>query len=307
LNTRIGAKVIVICGSLILLAFQSEGQSPSVPIYRQDVNSQADGDLVRAANLFAKSNTLTLATIREQLHRPSCQLDLPRPNTSKLRPREVWERARASYLRVGWFYLCTHCDQWRLNMAGGYLLTRDGAVGTGYHVVEPPRDLREGCLIVADDSGKIFPVSEILAANRDSDACILRIQGSGFAPLPLNTNVWPGDAAFCLSDPLGRRGYFSEGIVNRFFALPERRLPYTPGAPMFSPTRINVSTDWSFGSSGAPVLDEFGNAIGHVSLLAMEGTDLKEAAGEKTADPATIIFHEATSARDILWLVKAPK
>ncbi len=292
---------------LLLPAVLARGQAPGIPVYHQDFSAQADADLIRAASLLVKSNTLTPETIREQLRHPSCRLDLPKPNHTKLTAREICERARTSYLRVGWFYLCTHCDEWRLTLAGGYLLTEDGAVGTSYHVVEPPRDLREGCLIAADDSGNLFPVMEILAANRDSDTCILRVMGGGFVPLPLSTNVSPGDRVYCLSDPAGRRGYFSEGIVNRFFTLPERRLPYAPGAPLFSPTRINVSTDWSFGSSGAAALDEFGNAIGHVSLLSIEGNEPAQSEAVKMANPPTIVFHEATSARDVLELVKGRK
>ena len=291
-----------------LLTPQADGQASGVPVYHQDVNAQENAELIAAANLLVKSNAaLTPGVVREQLRRSSCRLEMPSPNHTKLTTREVCERARASYLRLGWFYVCTHCDQWRLTLGGGYLLTEDGAVGTVYHVVEPPRDLREGCLIAADDAGKLFPVTEILAASRDSDACILRVKGSGFVPLPLSTNVYPGDSVYCLSDPLGRRGYFSEGIVNRFFSLPERRLPYAPGAPLFAPTRMNVSTDWSYGSSGAAVLDQFGNAIGHVSIISVEGDESAPPGAAKETNPATMVFHEATSARDMLELLNQSK
>ena len=60
--------------------------------------------------------------------------------------------------------------------------------------------MREGCLVAVDEAETVLPVAEVLAANRDSDACIVRVAGAGFRPLPLNTKVYPGDTAYCYSD-----------------------------------------------------------------------------------------------------------
>ena len=106
-------------------------------------------------------------------------------------------------------------------------MTADGVAATCFHVVEPARDLKEGCLVAVDEAGKVLPVVELLAANRESDAAIVRIAGSGFTPLALNTNVYPGDAAYCYSDPLDNRDYFSAGIVNRFYRPAGSRSPGT--------------------------------------------------------------------------------
>ena len=60
-------------------------------------------------------------------------------------------------------------------------------------------------------------------ASADADACILRINAKDLKPLALNTNIFPGDACFCFSDPMGERGYFSDGIVSRFLTQATRR------------------------------------------------------------------------------------
>ena len=163
-------------------------------------------------------------------------------------------------------------------------------------------------MLAADELGSVFPVVEVLAANRFSDACIVRIKGGHLKPLPLNTNIGPGDTVYCLSDPVGRRGFFSKGIVNRFFQLEAMRLPYEPGAPLFAPVRIEVSCQWGSGSSGAAVLDDCGNAIGHVSTVsgpAEQGPSDAKAAEETF--PSAIVFHQATSARDVRALVRKDK
>jgi hypothetical protein len=164
--------------------------------------------------------------------------------------------------------------------------------------------LKEGCLVAANEDSKVWPVTEVLAANKYSDASILRVAGEGLVPLPLNTNVFPGDAAYCYSDPLDHRGYFSSGIVNRFYTFPGRRPVSAPKNSWFAPTRLNVSTDWAPGSSGSAVLDECGNAIGHVSTIATL-SDTEEADAEThSVGPTMIIFHEAVAARDVLTLIK---
>ena len=130
---------------------------------------------------------------RKQLTRTSCQLVLPAASTTRLSARQICVAARHSHLRVGWSYLCDKCGKWHLNLSGGYALTSSGAVVTCFHVVNPGQEMREGCLVAVDEEETVLPVVEVLAANHDSDACIVRVPGGRFRPLPLNTNVYPGD------------------------------------------------------------------------------------------------------------------
>jgi hypothetical protein len=165
--------------------------------------------------------------------------------------------------------------------------------------------MKEGGLVAANDDGKLFAVTEILAASRSADTCVIQLDGEGFSPLPLNTNAFPGDAAFCFSDPFDRRGYFSQGIVNRFYTLPGRRRLNAPASATFLPTRLHVSTDWAPGSSGSAVVDECGNAIGFVSTIATAGEEDVGDPEETPKDPGTfIVFHEAVGVRDVLTLIK---
>jgi hypothetical protein len=115
-------------------------------------------------------------------------------------------------------------------------------------------------------------------------------------PLPLNTNMFPGDRAWCYSDPLGRSGYFSEGMVNRFY------LQQTKGKAW---PRIEVSTDWAPGSSGAAVVDQCGNAVGHVSEISSGNSPRARRTNQSAkAESPLIVFHSAARAADVLALVK---
>jgi len=293
----------------VALAPEMFAQAPDVPVYRQGRRENQYEEQVRQAakSLFAGSGTVVkLSDVNEQLQRTSCQLELPAPKSRQLSSRELCVLARQSHLRVGWVYLCDKCEQWHVNLAGGYALTADGAVATCFHVVQPDKGMREGCLIAADEDAKVYPVTEILAAHRYSDACIVRVDIPRVAALPLNTNVWPGDLAYCYSDPLDHRGYFSTGIVNRFYQFPGRRRFSAPAGSAYAPTRLNVSTDWAPGSSGSAVLDQFGNAIGHVSTIsAMADEETSDTSDSHIVGPTMIVFHEAVSARDILRLIES--
>ena len=294
---------------LTFLAADASAQSPGVPIHNPTLEVLRFTETTNAAQqLRLSGKAVSLAAVKEQLQRTACTLTLPSAGAETLSGRQVWERARAAHVRVGWFYLCPRCDDWHLNLAGGYALTADGAVATCHHVVRPSREIREGCLVAADDEGRLFPVTEVLAANRRADICIVRVAGAKFRPLPLNTNVSPGDTAYCLSDPLKEHGYFTKGIVNNFSQMPARRRRNGRSEPERAPVLMNVSTDWAPGSSGSAVLDEHGNAIGHVSTISAETDEPPRQTKARTNAPGTlIVFHEAVSAAEVRALIQPPK
>jgi hypothetical protein len=274
------------------------GQAPGVKIVR-DRGEQFEA-LVRKANDYREAGKLlSIDEVTGQLGRTMCELRLPKVSQKKLGDREIWQRSQEAHVRVGWHYLCTKCDKWHQNLAGGYYITGDGAIATCYHVVKPQAEQREGFLVAADENGNLFPVTEVLAGNELADTAIVRAAVRGrVKPLGLNTNVYPGDSAWCYSDPLGRSGYFSKGMVNRFFILQRRGQ---------ESARMEVSTDWAPGSSGSAVLDGCGNAIGHVSEISSGGPPRTGGTNE-TARGATsmITFHTACRAADVISLVRPP-
>jgi len=284
-------------------ATATRAQLPTVPLFPTDTR---DTDTLKAAaaKLREAGALVSDTQLTDQLARTNCVLNLPAPRKSRLAGRELWAAARAAHIRVGWNFLCTRCSNWHLDLAGGYALTKDGAVATCHHVIKRPANFKEGSLVAADENGVVFPVLEVLASNPRADACILRVGAKDLKPLPLSTEVAPGDRCFCFSDPLSQRGYFSDGIVNRFLARHPSNSANLPPV-----TRLNVTTDWAPGSSGSAVLDEFGNAIGHVTTITTL-PHLPTKSGEtdkgKSPERTLITLHEAVSAKDVLALIQKP-
>jgi hypothetical protein len=309
--------VAVLCLACASVSLPVRAQSPGVPIYAEGKGARPLGALSKSAKKLRESGALlSFERAKEQYKRTSCQLTLPQPSTQKLEPRQIWQRARAAHMRIGWLYLCNDCEHWHLGLSGGYAVTSD-AVATCSHVIDPLDEMRQGYLIAADDDDNLFPITEVLAVNRSLDTAIVKLKGANLTPLPLGQEVHPGDTIYCFSDPVDRRGFFSQGMVNRFVKRPfltekdlhdEDRKSIRASASRTKPAAENpvwleVSAEWAPGSSGSAVLDVCGNAVGHVSEVesVLEDPD----PGARHAARATmIIFHDAIAAGNVLSLIK---
>jgi len=255
----------------------------------------------QAKKLKEEGKLLDMEKVKAQLRTSSCKISLPPVKTQPLSGSELWNQAKISHVRVGYYCLCTKCNNWHLNLAGGYAITADGAIATCFHVVDG-KDMKEGYLLAVTDDGDVLPVTEVLAGNRFTDACIIKVASNKpLHPLSLNAAVSPGDDVWCYSDPANRPGFFSRGMVNRIYqhlhpANPRERFPI----------RVNVSVEGAPGSSGAAVLDRFGNAVAHFSAVSVHGEKPRsDSAGDQGHGGDTVmVFHDAVRAADVLALVK---
>ncbi|MEZ5388063.1 MAG: serine protease [Prosthecobacter sp.] len=309
-----------ILGILVLLAAapRASAQAPGVPIYTEGRGARPSATLnEQAKKLHGESALLSMQKVEEQANRKQCVLSLPPAETKALSSRERWQRARVGHIRVGHYYLCSKCDRWHLDFAGGYAITADGAVATCAHVIAPPPGMKEGWLVAANEDDELLPVTEVLACDPGTDCAILRVKsGKPLTPLPLGFDVSPGDSVWCFSDPSGKRGYYSEGIVSRFVRRPfmrrreAQKLPEGTDAP--SPVWLETTTDWAPGSSGSAIVDQFGNCVGHVSEIQTVLEDplpQRRKKGETTPMQqlgTQMVFHQAIGAAEVKALVKKP-
>lgn len=308
------------CGLFLLLVLTSiaNAQAPGVPVYAEGRGSRPNAALMQQAKqLHEASALLSLTKVAEQATRKCCDIVLPSVDMKPLSVRERWQRARSGHIRVGAYFLCSKCDRMHLDLAGGYAITADGAVATCAHVIAPPPNLKEGWLVAATEDDVLLPVTEVLACNVGTDTAIIRVKpDKPLTPLPLGFDVSPGDSVWCFSDPGGKRGYFSEGIVSRFVKRPFMRkkeaekLPQGTDVP--KPVWLETTTDWAPGSSGSAIIDQFGNCVGHVSEIQTVLEDplpvRKKKGGAASAQPlgTQMVFHQAIGAVEVKALVWKP-
>lgn len=279
-------------------------------------NSREDGKIRdKIADLDARGILVSGEKLLAQIEEPVVQkLVLAVPSEKRLGATEIAAAARAGVVQVGWTYLCERCNNWHLKLSGGYPISADGAIATCAHVLEAP-PMKKGSLVVVDHGGDVYPVTAVLAYDGVMDAAIVKIDRR-LEPFALSDQVRPGDDAFCYSDPLGQRGYFSRGMVNRFTWGKLERGGDDSGLRALRHLRLDVSTAWAPGSSGSPVFDGFGNVIGHVAVISMLGSGVPdeikkrgEDAEAKLSDIKSSLFtlHTAIPARSIRELATRPR
>ncbi|MEM7476399.1 MAG: serine protease, partial [Planctomycetota bacterium] len=155
---------------------------------------------------------------------------------------------------------CAGCGKQHVNnVATGFAISSDGIIVTNYHVVASIDP--EFRVVASTSDGKTYPVTEVVAANQNDDLAAIRIAGSSFRALPLSENNATGTRIAIISQPSRNQFYLSEGIVSRH---------YLEHVDASTPSRhiMGVSAEFAIGSSGGPVIDLQGNAIGVVAATA---------------------------------------
>jgi serine protease Do len=200
---------------------------------------------------------------------------------------------------IGSVYFCRDCNQSHMGaVSSGWIAGAEGEVVTNHHVLD---DKTAGELGVMTFDGTVYAVLDVLAADREGDAAILRIDpaGAALSALPLSDGVKTGDNIRVIGHPDGRFYTLTEGIVSRVF---------TEAASDEDGTRtwLTVTADYGGGSSGAPVLNEVGEVVGMVSSTAALLADAAEGTEPGAAD-VQMVFRDCASAETIRGLMKRPE
>ncbi|MEY2599046.1 MAG: hypothetical protein RLZZ142_1305 [Verrucomicrobiota bacterium] len=279
---------------------------------KKDRNALAEQLAQKLQELVSSGKSLSSDTLLAALEKPSpSPVAWIEPNQTPLRPREIAKRARLAYVRVGWIYQCTRCSRWHQALAGGYAVDPQ-TIATARHVLEYPKNAKpnSGLPVVLRGEDELLPIAAILASDSAHDSALVRLGCNHLQPLPLQSHIEVGDNVFCLSDPQDNRAIFTSGIVNRISrSRSEHGAPEDLFAPSANASTLTVGADWAPGSSGAALLDEAGNCVGHVATIQnIEGHRNSSAAGSdnpKSAAPVVMSLHHAIPAARVRALVPA--
>ena len=310
-------------GFFLLTGLPTNGKAQATGVVIEEWMSKEErSDLLEKALALKKSSKLTPGDqLKAQLKNPlPGYVKSPTPFSAPLDPVLLAKRAREIRLWIMALYLCPKCSHWHLrDLVAAYPVAPD-VVATCAHAfdwaaqLKPEETPKESYLLVVDCQKRLLGVSAVLAANSVMDAALLRVDPPNLIPVPLNDQLAPGDRVFCYSDPLGQLGYFSDGILNRFYWRSDRQ-GETGSLEELAYLRVNFGTDWAPGSSGAPILDQCGNVAGHVSSIhplsrpkenqqpAQEGTQ-KSASSDDSSNPPLITVHEGIPARGVMALIR---
>ena len=143
------------------------------------------------------------------------------------------------------------CERGRVIFGSGFVIDK-GLVATNKHVVECGSEAYVA--LVGQDTKHRVTAKYLDSAH---DLAVLKVEGLTAPALLLSDaqNLAVGDKVYAAGNPKGLEGTFSDGIVSS--------LRYSAG-------RIQFTAAISPGSSGGPVVDEYGRVIG-VTVSYLEG------------------------------------
>ena len=142
---------------------------------------------------------------------------------------------------------------------GSGFFVRQGVVATNYHVIE---GAASGYAKGVGQQAK-HDILGVVAADGERDLALLSVaeQTSKALPLGDSTKAAVGDKVYAVGNPRGLEGTFSEGIMS--------------GIRQIGPdTVLQITAPISPGSSGGPVLDSEGKAIGVATATYSGGQNL---------------------------------
>ena len=270
LNTSRSLVVLVVAGALLAGSGPLHAQkkpsakpkpAPAPPAQRLNLPGEVSDERIEdlldaeAEKLIRSGRTVKMKELLAQLSRRSCSVQLPRPVTNKLPVPDLIPRVRTGVLVIGDLFKCKKCPRWHVGASSGFVLTESGVCVTCHHVVNVPES---ETLIAMTGDGRVVAVKEVLAANPHTDVAILRLDGTGFTPLPLDTDAPVGVPVRVLSHPDDHFFTLSEGIVSRYVTMPLEK----HGGEV---TMMAITADFGAGASGAPVFNERGGVVGVVN------------------------------------------
>ncbi len=138
-----------------------------------------------------------------------------------------------------------------VSSGSGFFIDSEGTAITNFHVVE---GASKAYIMLADEES-VYEVSGVLQYSKENDWAVIKVNGSGFSYLPVNTKdaLTTGSTVYALGSPRGIQNTFSEGIISNS----KRTIGTTP--------YIQITVPISHGSSGGALLNKYGEAIGITS------------------------------------------
>ena len=142
-----------------------------------------------------------------------------------------------------------------ISRGSGFIVKRDGAVVTNYHVINMAKDIK----IKAGD--KIFDVEGLIFTDKENDLVILKAKARDMPVVKLGVigkaNI--GENVYVLGNPSGLENTISVGLLSRIRKIDEKR------------EILKMTVPASPGSSGSPVFKRNGEVIGVVTSSSISG------------------------------------
>lgn len=196
---------------------------------------------------------------QKQLKNKKCVVKLGEEGKVILTGASIYDEFKKAVLIIGKILQDDNAPNPMISPASAFVISEDGIAVTNHHIF---KSLRIGSkeiyktIVVRDYEGNVYPVLEVLSASKKDDLVIFRIDTKGkvLNYIPLGSDLEVGANVHLISHPNSNfytytRGYLSRTYIKR-------------GT---NNLRQTITADFAKGSSGAPIIDDYGNVIGIVA------------------------------------------
>jgi len=186
---------------------------------------------------------------------------LSNPSTTQLSPTELANKLRRSTVAMGLRYQEPNSKKWRFMIGATGFAVAPEILSTSLHVMTlDPAIMRAAQSVAITEDGKVYPVTEIIAASDHADTCLVRVPGLNIPPLAIRGGALPGEQVWCMSHPDGFTYMFTSGQIARISRdrYDEKHRPAL---------HLEVTAEYCPGSSGGAITDASGNVLGQVSSI----------------------------------------
>ena len=139
-----------------------------------------------------------------------------------------------------------------IGMGSGFVVSQNGLIVTNFHVLESAYDAE---VKIGD---KIFREVYFVKGVPDLDIAIIKVNATELTPLPIGNSdtLIDGQFVVALGNPIGLERSVSSGIISALRSQGTLRF-------------IQITAPVSPGSSGGPILNEYGEVIGITTLASL--------------------------------------
>jgi S1-C subfamily serine protease len=136
-----------------------------------------------------------------------------------------------------------------MGMGSGFIISEDGLIVTNFHVMESAYQIE---IKIGE---KIFREASLVKGISNMDIALLKIDSKGLPALPIgdSDSLVDGQFVIVLGNPVGLERSVSNGIISAIRSKDDIKI-------------IQMTAPVSPGSSGGPVLNEYGEVVGITTL-----------------------------------------
>jgi S1-C subfamily serine protease len=231
--------LIAICALVMVIRFTRQG-----PVASQSTTASSRTEPSAAS--------VTPLTSTAPANKGPSPLSPPPPQ--ELTTAQIADRATPSVVVVENF----NEEGVKASQGSGYVFSGDGIVITNYHVIRGAK-----LLSVRVPGSDPYRVESVLGYDIDHDVAAIQVSGRSLSALLTETIEEPkvGDRVVAIGAPLGLESTVSEGIVSALRNIGTMRI-------------IQTTASISPGSSGGPLLNEYGKVIGLTTSTERNGQSL---------------------------------